>query len=316
MALYEPVDVRPENFPNLLLSKFQPIRINPKNKFLVAFPHYSCDPDKDPMTPAGRAWYEATKAGMNQNDWNREMEIDPHAHVGHSVFSDFNPGVHIQEIEPIESQRLIRGWDPGWRCSAAVFLQTGYFDDGQAFVRIYEECQRHNGNFKELVTDILEISKQRYAAFGDNIYDDIDIAAKRHDQASDSTALDVLGTKGIAASYQKVGPKERIRLISHLLISEGPDHKPCFQVHPRCKTIIAGMRGLYRWKVPSQARAEFTRIDETEVVHVMDAMGYPIYNNVHLKFKREVGEREPEHKRTSFYDRMNKPKHDKTYLNV
>lgn len=264
-----------------ILNKFRPMRQN-DNGFFVIFPHYSCDPDKDPTTEKGREWWVEATRGMGKNDILREFEIDFQAHVGKPIIPDFDTAIHCKDMEPDEQLRLYRGWDPGWRYSVCVFLQI--VDDGQdePQARILHEVDSVSADVGVLADKVLEITEKRFAAFKNKILDDVDIAATQHSQASKYTAQEILLKKGINATYRKSGPEERILLMNHLACSRRKDRAACFLVDSRyCPRIVAACRGLYRRKQDSD------RVDETEAVHYMDALGYPLVNNLHLRPKKK-----------------------------
>jgi hypothetical protein len=65
--------------------------------------HYSADPDKDPSTPAGAAWYENICKGMRARDVRKEYEIDYGALSGQLVFPEMDESIHV--VRPYELDR-------------------------------------------------------------------------------------------------------------------------------------------------------------------------------------------------------------------
>lgn len=66
--------------------------------------HYSCDPDKDPETEAGKRWYAEARRGMSDARWRQEYEISYDALGGQRVFPDFEETVHVVPSRlPIDS---------------------------------------------------------------------------------------------------------------------------------------------------------------------------------------------------------------------
>ena len=57
--------------------------------------HYSSDPDKSPLTEAGKAWVARTKRGMSEARWAKEYEIDFGAMSGRLCFPIFNESLHF-----------------------------------------------------------------------------------------------------------------------------------------------------------------------------------------------------------------------------
>jgi hypothetical protein len=58
--------------------------------------HYSCDPEKDPDTPAGKIWYDEARRGMSDARFRQEYELDYGALGGQLVFPDFEETIHVR----------------------------------------------------------------------------------------------------------------------------------------------------------------------------------------------------------------------------
>ena len=273
------------------------LRHNPINKFAVLRLHYEADPDKNPATERGRQWFNTVREGKAENQWLREYEIDFLSHVGKRVCPDFDMNKHVLDtLAPHADFPLYRGWDPGIRASACVIGQIVEPEKGRPQVRIFHEYPFFEAAFQSLVKRVIGDSEDRYAKR--RFWDDIDIAALQRGQARGAAPIDILGERGISPRHMKSKPTDRAILINHLLTSRTHDGQPCFLIHPRCHRLISGFRGLYRFKETKAGRAT-DKIDDTEIVHLFDAMGYMLYNNLHLKFKH--AEREVEEKRQSIY---------------
>jgi hypothetical protein len=272
------------------------LKHNPGNGFAVLRLHYTADPGKNPATARGQEWMAAVRKKFPENHWNREFEIDFLSHVGKRVCPDFKPKVHIRDgLEPHPDYPIYRGWDPGIRAAACVIGQIVKFDKGRPQVRIFYEYPWFQAAYAVLRDKVVADCDEHYK--GRQFYDDQDVAGRTRDLGG-TTALRILGEKGIAPRDMGSKPDKRAMLINHLLISQTYDAQPCFLIHPRCTRIISGMRGLYRFKETKSGRST-DKIDDTEIVHLFDAMGYMIYNNLHLEFQRRVAE--TEEKRHSFY---------------
>jgi hypothetical protein len=268
---------------------------NPKNAFAVLRLHYTCDPAKNPNTPEGAKWLEEIKKGKSLNEWQREFEIDFLSHIGKRVCPDFDMDTHIREVEPHEDSPIYRGWDPGIRASACVVGQIVEFEKGRPQVRIFREYPFFDAAYRKLRDKVVADCEEHYK--DRRFYDDQDVAGRASDFQG-KTAVQILGEKGISPRDMKSKPDKRAILINHLLVSRTHDGQPCFLIHPRCDRLIRGFRGLYRFKESKEGRTT-DKIDDTEVVHLFDAMGYMIYNNLHLEFERKVVEKPKE--RVSIY---------------
>ena len=258
---------------------------NPKNAFAVLTLHYSCDEDKNPNTPQGQAWIREIRKGKGQNEWNREYEIDFLSHVGKRVCPDFDEARHVDKnLGPVADVRLNRGWDPGIRASACVVGQIIETPGDLPQVRVFREYPFFEASFQKLVKAVLDDCTKHYE--GHQFWDDIDVAALQRGQAKGAAPIDILGQLGVAARHQKSRPHDRAVLLNHLLTSRRKDGTQCFLIHPRCHRLISGARGLYRFKESKEGRAT-DKIDDTEVVHLFDALGYFVYNNLYLHFKQK-----------------------------
>lgn len=268
------------------------VKRNPKNGFAVVYKeigmpdrlvlHYSADPDKDPATPEGRRWRDETRRGMDGPKWNREYEGDPYSHVGKACCPDYNWRIHETHLEPVKGQPLYRGWDPSYANSACVWLQIIDDDkDDLPRVLLLAEMESKRADFGILVERADKFTKEHFPGFAGMIHDDIDVASKTHDAAAKGdTCLKILGTHGINARNRKSKPEDRLDIINFLLVNETKKGKPCFQLDPRhCNHIKLALMGLYRRKENS------SQIDKTEVVDLMDAMGYSIENNLRLRYQ-------------------------------
>jgi hypothetical protein len=163
-------------------------------------------------------------------------------------------------------------------------------------VRIFREYPFFEAAFQQLARRVVADCDKHYPKR--RFWDDIDIAALQRGQAKGAAPIDILGEFGISPRHMKSKPTDRAILLNHLLVSYTHTAEPCLLVHPRCHRLIAGFRGLYRFKETKEGRAT-DKIDQTEVVHLFDAMGYMVYNNLHLEFQRPV--RQEEKKRESIY---------------
>lgn len=265
------------------ISKWRPVQKN-DNGFVTVFPHYSCHPERDPATPAGVAWQKGAREGVaSDNDWRREQEIDFMAHVGKPIFPDFNDKNHVRAMEPDPDLPIIRGWDPAWRHAVCVWMQVRVDEDTRKTqLRWLREQTCLEADMGVLADMVLETEEKHYKAWKGQIWDHIDVAAKQHSQTSQTTAIEILGNKGITARYKKIGPEERILMFNYLMGNRMPDGEFCLQIDQRhCPRSYTAFRGLYRRKQGSN------RIDENEACHYIDAGGYGAHPNVYFPRKRK-----------------------------
>jgi hypothetical protein len=89
---------------------------NKNNVFYVVRIHYSADPNKDPDTPAGRAWRDEERKKYTDKVWAQEYEIDATA-LAESLIYNIVPATHIvnytiQEILAMDGT-IYHTLDPG-----------------------------------------------------------------------------------------------------------------------------------------------------------------------------------------------------------
>lgn len=120
-----------------------------QQKHRVARLHYSADPDKNPATEKGKAWFEAETrkylGGTSDLKWRREMEIDFSAGSGELVFPWFLDAEAHLCIDPIKLDggkwNFYAGLDWGTR-NPAVMQVVAENTDG-VFVNCWElHCER------------------------------------------------------------------------------------------------------------------------------------------------------------------------------
>ena len=276
-------EIMPE-YKDFAISKWRPVQEN-ANGFVTVFPHYSCHPERDPATDAGRAWQKEARRGVaTENDWRREQEIDFQAHSGEPIFPRFDEKVHCRELDADGSLLMLRGWDPVWRHAVCVWVQVkaDSEDDKNPQVRVLREHTSLDADIGVLGDRVLEMQDKEYDDFKGRVWDHIDAAGAQHSQTSKHTAIEILGHMGITARYKKCSPEDRILQLNYLLNNKTKDGEPCFLMDRRhCPRLYKAMRGLYRRKEGS------TIIEQNEACHYVDALGYALLPNVYLPRKKE-----------------------------
>ena len=93
--------------------------------------HYTADPDKDPSTPRGAAWFKretsAIVGGTNSAQWRAEMEVDWTATGGELVFPQFSAYRSKIVVPPFtipESWALFGSFDYGHRNPSAFYIHA------------------------------------------------------------------------------------------------------------------------------------------------------------------------------------------------
>lgn len=102
--------------------------------------HYSADPDKDPATERGRAWYDQAikgyQGGAQGSPWRKEMEIDWAARGGELVFPIMRTcaaQIRIPPFTPPDNWRIYGGFDWGNR-NPSAFIFVAVNEDGWLYI--------------------------------------------------------------------------------------------------------------------------------------------------------------------------------------
>jgi len=276
--------INPADYPTL--SKFRPVRVN-ENGFVVASYHYSCTPEHDPMTPEGRAWKRRRKAGTSQAQWDIEYEISYEAVAGTPCYPGFDKSYHIADIQPIPKVKMYRGWDPGYRGSACVWLQFIPLEGALFQIRVYREDETFTTDFTDLVDAVKKAEKEFYKDY--TFKDDIDVWGKAHAPDGSSPAQ-IMRSKGIFPLMKRSYPRDRIMFLNHFVARRDPRKEPGLLVHPSCERLISGFNGLYRWPEIKEGQPEPKAPVECECSHMHAAFEYGVWNNLRLKIERKAKE--------------------------
>lgn len=84
--------------------------------------HYSADPDKNPATPAGSAWYAVARKRMDARRWAREMEIEHSVPAGEPVYVETDR-IIVRPQSYTPALPVGCGMDFGRKCPVALFVQ-------------------------------------------------------------------------------------------------------------------------------------------------------------------------------------------------
>ncbi|MGP8269096.1 MAG: hypothetical protein ACLQLH_03435 [Terracidiphilus sp.] len=135
------------------------------NRIPVLSIHYSADPDRDPETEVGAAWFEkARRDYSSQSAWDREQEMDAMAGGGERVFGK----VLTQFYDVVVITDPLWAPDPRWDCACgfdhgkvnATALEKAYIDfqGNLYFAGEYYSFQREDWS-NDLALNVPEILK-------------------------------------------------------------------------------------------------------------------------------------------------------------
>lgn len=231
-----------------------------RNGFLHYRIHYSADPDKDPDTVIGRAWYETERAKYSTSKWSREMEIDSRVAAGVSVYSDFD-AVHVspQSFDPKLGVSV--GWDFGRQVPAVLVAQI---EPGKT-VHILREITGTDVLLTDFarrsvipwLDEVCPFSVQTH--FGD-------VAGRQHDDKLRESSIELLGKLGIHVRSKRFEIEASIELVQ-AVISRG-----LLEIDPSCRTLIESLRAGY-----VRDESGFP-IKDGVFDHIVDALRYLLAN--------------------------------------
>jgi hypothetical protein len=256
-----------------------------KNGFVAMRIHYSADPDKDPSTPLGAKWYEEARAGVTDEQWNREMEISFVAAGGRKVYSGFSRIVHTRELEYRSEKTLYRCWDFGHNHPAVLWAQLNDSDQ----LCILREHQGTDISIYDWAPQILALTEEKFP--NAKIADFCDPAGAQKSDLSDFTRVDILRKEfKVRCRYQKIAIQTGLEWVRKLMKVRA-DGSPGILIDSRyCPILIEGIEGGYVMKKSDPDVPE----EDDWYEHLQDVLRY-ILNNIFRKLGLHKG---PEKKKS------------------
>ena len=239
--------------------------------------HHTADPDKDPATGKGAAWYNVVKARYVGRQWKREFEIDFNLPAGVPVYCDVAPTIFVpQSFTP--GLTVARGYDWGWNGTACVWAQLE--DRGQDryclhFLTEMVRAQNQSLTIAQFGEDVLARSAMLFPSA--QCFDFGDISGEQHSGQTGQTVFDMLKPLGIRVRAQKFFLPPSIGLFQWLL------SKGWVEVDPvGCPRLKAALEGGY-------SRDEYGEpVKDGMYDHIADAARY-LANNLFVMAKGPGG---------------------------
>jgi hypothetical protein len=252
--------VRLEEYPTEPIAGMKVWR-NAKNGFTSALLHFSAD-------PSGPNEDERRK-GMDEQAYNREHDLSFDSWAGKPVYPMFQESRHVDEGCFISNDfPVIRCWDFGYHRPAVVYWQAhgGMWVHGELLgqdMTLMEFFESHVAPYEK-------------ALFGDRkpkFIDAADIAGRQMSDKSEHTSFAILSNYGVFPFSKKTEINEGLTIIRHHM------NMGTFKVHPRCRILIEGLKGGYRYPEPTPGLPEpmFPQKDGF-YDHLMDALRYGAVN--------------------------------------
>jgi len=191
---------------------------------------------------------------------------------GKPVFPEWQDKIHIaaQPIEPIRGRPIVLGFDFGLTPACVIGQMT---PKGQLV--ILDELVSEDMGIRQFYSEVvLPLLTEKYGQF--RIEAVGDPAGVNRSQTDEKTCFEELALLGLncepAITNEFVKRRESVAYFLQRLTSSGPG----MLVDPRCKTIIKGFRGGYRYeRVKASGSARFKdRPSKDKFSHPHDALQY------------------------------------------
>ena len=250
-----------------------------RNGFCNARVHYSADPDKDPSTPKGKAWYDTVRQGYPSYLWDQEMEINFSVTPGMPVYCDtslikirpqaYRPWLIVQS--GLDFGRRMPGWVAGQieplkkeqgggyrvrisRCIVGKNILAGAFADQHIrpdIANLYPKCQA--------------------VFYGD-------VAGNQHDDKDPESTIEIMAARDINVITRTMSINESIEIVQYV-ISAG-----WMEVDPQCRYLLDGFKSGY------VVDEDGFPLKDGYYDHGMDAVRYWLANVFRIKSIERAGQ--------------------------
>jgi len=240
---------------------------NPKNKFGVIQIHYTADPDKDPETEKGKAWYDQVRPGMPEEGWLREMEISWATMEGAPVYAEVKPEQVDLDLDWDSRWVIYRGWDLGYHHPAVHFSCVNSETDQWLWLNEFIEVDTELRKFGLHVIDFTHAVFPN-AMIRDFLPHDAFFVKDVSTEKEERTAKAILENVGIFPEFTRSDLMSGINLIRRKMLMR-QDGKFGMLVDKNCKVATTALLGGYH-RSPKPERANIPVKDGLHD-HIMDA---------------------------------------------
>lgn len=228
--------------------------------------HYSSDPET-----ASQEERRLVVPG-DESRYLRENELDFTSFAGKAVFPGFDQNLHVDpNIGYLPEYPVWCGIDFGWHHPAAVFGQVG------PELWVLGEVMGEDMTLEDFLNKVFfpyrdkifpPSAKWLYAA---------DPAGRQVSDKSEHTSFAILSNHGIFPVQKKSEINEGLTIIRQRL------GLGLMKVHPRCRILIEGLKGGYRYPEPTPGRPEpLLPKKDGFYDHVADSFRYMCVNAISL----------------------------------
>ncbi len=224
--------------------------------------------------------YYATLLAMNQDKSPEWVKVHVHGEYGYvqdglPVYPEFNPRFHLadEQLSPLAGKKISIGMDFGLQPAAVMFQQNakGQWLLLSELVTPPEASRGIERFMEELVVHLRE-------RFPDNTDFEIwaDPAGQQRTQTDEKTCFEVVRGFGFVIRPGAKTLETRLGSVRRAL-NRAVEGRAGVLIDPRCKTLIRGFHGEYRYRV---IRGQSERYDEepekNDVSHVHDGLNHAL----------------------------------------
>lgn len=240
---------------------------NPGNHYVGVLLHFEADPQG--------ATEEERRSGMDEAGYQRENCLSFASFAGKPVYAGFDPAVHMAEPLPfyVPGLPVLRSFDFGYHHPAVVYAQR---HEG---LWVLGELMGEDVTLDDFVTKF--VLPYQAAVFPDDVqYLDFgDPAGRQMNDKSNFTSFGILANHGIFIRSRKSEIDEGLTIIRRELATPRG-----IKVHPRCRILVQGFKGGYRYPEATTARPQpLWPLKDGFFDHLQDAFRYLVVNNIRLR---------------------------------
>jgi phage terminase large subunit len=197
-----------------------------------------------------------------------------------AVFSEFDPAVHVREVDYDPDLSVYRSLDFGFvNPFVCLWIQV----DGDGVVRVFDEYVRSKAT---VAVNAVEVKKRTVGGEQSVAATFCDPAGKGKNDVTGTSSIHELRSLGIAVRYRRSGILEGIEQIRRAVRSG--DGKSRLVISPRCQKLIEAMRCYHYRESGSGAIGELP-VKDGIYDHPIDALRYFFVNyrrNNRIKSRR------------------------------
>ena len=243
--------------------------------------HYTADPEKDPTTRAGKAWYTRERKRYARADWEQHQEINYTAYKGRPVVRNWERNLFVTNPTYDTTIPIRLSFDFGTTLCGCLFAQYVKIPNFTAYrLNLLNEVILKSSNTPELLHEVLEMLKNYYSPswLNNRIFAYADPAGNQgretNSDKNESTSIGILNAGGIFPDSRKHSVVETTQLIETVFELPLPDGKPAISIHERLTYFIECFSsGLV---YPDKGKQGY--YDQNECTHGGDIFRYMIAN--------------------------------------